>query len=304
MGVRTDTIEGRFDAAVTMWAPRTEEPPGPVPPGVRVGVYRSEMPEMDEGWTRWVLDRFHVHHAPVRNRDVLAGGLAQRFDAIIIPDQPPASISQGYAPGSMPPEFAGGLGRHGADELLAFTRAGGTLVFLNRSSDYAVDTFSLPLKNAVRGLASSDFYSPGEILNARVTDDALTVGMPRDIAVWAEHGPAWDVPPGTAAHVLVRYPARDVLASGWLLGERYIAGRAAMVELREGAGRIILFGFRPQYRGQSYQTFRLLFNCLGPAQSSRDTRRLRARRQPCCSLPPRGSQRVARRAVAGAAASQ
>ena len=58
------------------------------------------------------------------------------------------------------------------------------------------------------------------------------------------------------------YPAGNVLASGWLLGERYLANRAALVDIATGSGHVVLFGMRPQYRGQSYQTFKLLFNSL------------------------------------------
>jgi hypothetical protein len=265
MGVRADTIEHPFDAQLEPARASMPSPPAAaVPAGVRIGLYKSEMPEVDEGWTRWLLDRFHVPYRSVRNRDVLAGGLSAQFDAILIPDQTATSISEGYRQTSMPPEFTGGLGANGADELLNFVRDGGTLVFLNRSTDYAIDTFSLPLKNVVRGIPPREFYSPGEILNATVVDDPLTSGMPEQIAIWGENSPAWETGPG--ARVLIRYPERDVLASGWLLGEHYLSGRAAMAEVDEGRGRIVLFGFRPQYRGQSYQTFPLLFHALARRQ--------------------------------------
>ena len=271
MGVRVDTIERPFTAALAPSSETVPEAPRIAAlAGSRIGVYRSEMPEADEGWTRWVLERFHVPYATVRNGDVLAGGLAHRFDAIVIPDQTPLSIANGYAPGSMPPAFTGGLGSRGAGELLAFAREGGTLVFLNRSTEYAIDNFSLPLKNVVRGVPRNEFYSPGEILNAVVAEDRLTAGKPGEIAIWSEQSPAWEAT-SAAAHVLIRYPEHDVLASGWLLGEHFIAGRAAMAEVDEGRGRIVLFGFRPQYRGQSYGTFGLLFNALAraPRPSSR-----------------------------------
>jgi len=47
-----------------------------------------------------------------------------------------------------------------------------------------------------------------------------------------------------------------------LLGESYVAGRTALIDARSGSGHIVLFGMRPQYRAQSYLTFKLLFNAL------------------------------------------
>ncbi len=64
---------------------------------------------------------------------------------------------------------------------------------------------------------------------------------------------------------MAQYPSSQILASGWLLGEKYLAGRSALVDYPMGTGRVILFGMRPQYRAQSYQTFKLLFNSLLPA---------------------------------------
>ena len=62
--------------------------------------------------------------------------------------------------------------------------------------------------------------------------------------------------------MVVRYPESDLLASGWLLGEKTIAGHAALVDAPMGAGHVVLFGMRPQYRAQSYLTFKLFFNAL------------------------------------------
>jgi len=115
-------------------------------------------------------------------------------------------------------------------------------------------------KNSLRGVATKDFYSPGSLLNVSLDlKSPLAYGMPEKITLWSEQSPAWDVEEGS---VVARYPAAGVLASGWLLGEKFLVGKAALVDVPVGSGHLILFGMRPQYRGQSYQNFKLLFNAL------------------------------------------
>lgn len=229
----------------------------------RIGLYKSYVPAMDEGWTRWVLEQFGFQYASLRNPDVLAGGLRRSFDVVVFPDQPPSTIQDGYRQGAMPPEYTGGLGEKGAEALRRFVTEGGTLVFLNHSCQYAVERLGLKLKNAVGGVSSQEFYSPGSLLNVTLeAGHPLTYGLPSQIAIWSEGSPAWEEPEGSPARVLARYPNAGILASGWLLGEKYLAGKAALVDYPLGAGRVILFGSRPQYRGQSWQAFKLLFNSL------------------------------------------
>lgn len=231
----------------------------------RIGLYKSYVPAIDEGWTRWLLEDFGFPYQSLRNPDIDAGNLRQHFDVIVFPDQPASQISAGYELGAMPEEYTGGLNSRAAANLRAFAEQGGTLVFLNRSANYAVEHLHLDVKNVVAGVPSRDFYSPGSILNATLdTHSPLAWGLPENIAIWSEESPAWEVPAASKDKVIVRYPADHLLASGWLLGEAYIKDRAALVEVPLGQGRVILFGFRPQYRAQSYQTFKLFFNAVEP----------------------------------------
>jgi hypothetical protein len=223
----------------------------------RVGLYRSYMPSMDEGWTRWILEQFGFDYTRVDNRRIQAGSLLRDIGVLVFPDQNPSQLVNGYRPGSMPEEYVGGIGDKGAENLEQFASEGGTLVFLNHSTAYA-DRLGIKVRNVLSGVSNRDFYSPGSLLN--VTLDAahpLAYGLPREITVWSEGSPAWE-----SAEAVARYPESKVLASGWLLGEKHIAGRAALVDLPVGKGRIILFGMRPQYRAQSYVTFKLLFNAF------------------------------------------
>ncbi len=225
----------------------------------RIGLYKSFIPSMDEGWTRWLLEQFEFDYASLRNADIQAGRLRERLDVIVFPDQPASDLVNGYAKGAMPEEFVGGLGERGAEALREFAAAGGTLIFLNRSAGYASGHLGVKVTSVTEGVSNREFYAPGALLNVRLeTGHRLTLGLPREIAIWSEQSPAWTTDAGAVAH----YPENGLLASGWLLGERILAGRAALVDAKLGQGRAILFGMRPQYRAQSYQTFKLFFNSL------------------------------------------
>ena len=230
----------------------------PAIPRPRIALYQSFEPQMDEGWTRWILEQFGFAYTSVHNQDIQAGGLRGRFDAIVFPDQSAASIDRGYAT-RMPEEYRGGLGGKGAEALREFAEAGGTLIFLNRSTDYALEHLGVKAKQLLRGVSSRDFYAPGSLLNVKLdTSHPLTRGLPEEIAIWDEHSPAWETQETTVA----RFPNSGMLASGWLLGEKLLEGRSALVDAKAGRGHIILFGMRPQYRAQSYQAFKLFFNAL------------------------------------------
>jgi hypothetical protein len=242
----------------------------------RVAVYKSYVAAIDEGWTRYVLEHNGLpYYTSIENKDV-TGNLRSKFQVIIIPDQPRAAILNGYRRGTMPDEYSGGLGAEGVKALREFVEAGGTLVCLNRASDFAIEQFKLPVRDVTDGLPRTDFYVPGSILRIELdTNDPIAKGMPKESIAWVENSPVFEVsgtgvPPvnGDTSKVLVPrviawYPQdKDPLLSGWLLGGERIKGKAALVEVGMGKGRIILFGFRPQYRGQSVATYPLFFNAI------------------------------------------
>lgn len=231
----------------------------------RVAIYKGHMPQMDEGWTRWMFEQLGIAYTSLGNAEILAGDLHAKYDAIVFPDQSPASIHAGYGRSAMPEEFTGGLGERGAGVLKAFAEAGGSLVFLNDSCDYAIERLAVPVRNAVHGLSSREYYVPGSLLNVRLAaGHRLARGLPEELAIWNEASPVFQIPQDAPVSSVASYPASGLLASGWLLGERHAANLHALVEVRQGKGKVILFGMRPQYRAQSYQTMKLLFNALMP----------------------------------------
>jgi hypothetical protein len=242
-------------------------------------LYRASMPTYDEGWTRWMFENLSFKYGVLTEKELRAGittykpgpGVTGKYYTIVFPDQAPRQIFEGYRAGTMPPEFTGGLGEEGVKQLRAFIVQGGTVIFLNRASEFAIDQLKLPLRNVVGGLPRTDFYVPGSILRLELDPtNPLAAGMPKDTIAWAENSPVFEVVenanadvPAANVKIIGRYPEdKDPLLSGWLLGGDKIKGKAALVEVTMGKGRVILFGFRPQYRAQSLATYPLFFNAL------------------------------------------
>ncbi len=231
----------------------------------RIAVYQPWMPSMDEGWTRLVLEKYQLKYSTVHNSDIRAGKLHDRFDALLIPSISPKTLREGYAADETEPIYVGGLGDEGVAALLEFVRAGGRLVCLDASCEFAIEELNLPVKNVLKGLSSSEFYAPGSILRALPAGDyGLVYGMPDEFSVYFDHSMAFELTKekDPRAKILVKYADNHPLESGWLLGPAKIQGKAAIVGVDIGKGGVYLFGFPAQHRGQTYGTFRLLFNAI------------------------------------------
>ncbi|AGA30256.1 M14 family metallopeptidase [Singulisphaera acidiphila] len=229
----------------------------------RIGVYQPWDSSMDEGWTRLVLEKFRIPYTTLHNAEIRAGGLKERIETLVIASIEPRTLSQGYSEGQTEPKYVGGLGPEGAAALRAFVEAGGTLVCLENSCDYAITEFALPVVNVLKGVKSSRFYAPGSIVRVtRTGTSSLTRGVSSELSAYFDHSLAFDVPENVQrpGKVGLRYAGKNLLESGWLLGPEVIQGKAALVEFNIGPGRVVLFGFPPQHRGQPHGTFRLLFN--------------------------------------------
>jgi hypothetical protein len=270
----------------------------------RVGLYKSHVAFMDEGWTRWLLEEYGFDPVTLYDRDIRAGALSQ-FDAIVLPHTDAQlyfknsvdKILTGHAPGTMPDEYVGGLGLEGAYALQRFVHAGGTIVTLGDASSFAISQFGLPVRNIVAGASGQDFSIPGSLLRATVdTNDALGYGMEGEVALNFVNGAAFAVlgqagcvddllnqrhcqevvrghrplnpmPTEPLYDSIVNYAedAEQVLMSGWATGTEHIAAKSAMARVPHGEGEVVLFGFRPQFRGQPRGTYKLLFNALHSA---------------------------------------
>lgn len=231
----------------------------------RIGLYQAWTANMDEGWTRFVLDDFKFPYTTLHNKEIAEGGLREKFDVIIFPSQSRTSILRGNTSRTQRPEYRGGIGAAGESEIARFVRTGGTLIALEKAGDFAIHALELPVRDVLAGNSAGEFYSPGGILRSHIdTAHPLGYGMQDQQGVYFTGSPAYAVtgPLDGRATTVARYPDREVLMSGYLLGESHIANRAGLVEVREGKGRAVLFGFRPQFRAQPHGTFKLLFNAI------------------------------------------
>ncbi|PWT85571.1 MAG: hypothetical protein C5B57_02675 [Blastocatellia bacterium] len=266
LGLRVDGLKGRLPAAGT-----------PIV-AARVGLYKPWAENVDEGWTRWLLEQYAFEYQTVTDAVLRAGNLREGFDAIIVPSASADQLLTGNRTGSVPPEYAGGMGEIGAAALKAFVAAGGTLISLDQASAFAIDLFKLPLRDVAHEIGSDEFICPGSILRIELDGThPLSYGMTPRTSGFFSSSAAYEVTasqePGEgdavsrgAIHVIARYGQNDLLVSGWLEGEHIIAGKAAAVEIDYAAGRIVLLGFSTQHRAQPHATFRLLFNSIFTAR--------------------------------------
>jgi len=230
---------------------------------VMVGLYRPWIPTPDEGWTRWLFDSYAVPYASLTNDDLARGGLLREFTAVAIPSVQGARLRDGRSAADVPPRYAGGLGPRHVANLRAFVEGGGTLVAWGASVDFVIDALELPVENLVANLPAKEFYAPGAQVALEVdTTSTLGKGLAPRSSAFLLAGAAFRGLEGGEMTIHARYGAMPVTLSGRVVGESAIAGRPAVVGLRRGAGRVVLFGFPPQYRGQSMATWPLLFNAL------------------------------------------
>jgi hypothetical protein len=231
----------------------------------RIGIYQPWSGNIDEGWTRWILEQFHFPFTVLHNPDVRDGHLRDQYDTIVIAEMATRQILDGMRAGTVPGQYAGGIGEEGAQALRDFVTAGGTLVTLGNAASFAIEQFNLPVVSALAGLRQDQFFCSGSLLRVEISDPKhpLVAGLPLMPAVMFERNQAFDTRPAFRGKVLASYVKdRNPLVSGYLLGADAIQGKAAALDANYGSGHIVILGFRPQWRGQSHGTYKFLFNAL------------------------------------------
>ena len=266
---------------------------------LRVAMYqRYGGGNIDEGWTRFALEDFKFAYSSIFDPEIKRGGLNDKYDVLIVPNDSTATIT-GEAPapaggavagrggrggrgnaggtadggegggggrgGNTPPEYRTGLGTEGVNAIRDFVQKGGTLVTLNGATAFPIDRLGIGVRNVLTGKSTKEFWCPGSTLKVNVDNThPLAYGMPaRALAVYL-NSPAFEITAQNSENyeVVVRYVDRELLESGWLIGEENLARRAAVVSVKMGQGRVVLIGFPAQHRAQTHGTYKLLFNAL------------------------------------------
>lgn len=227
----------------------------------RVGLFKSTSGQMDEGWTRLVFDTYQIPFGSVTEKDVRDNKID--VDVLVIPSQNENSIVNGLPKERYPEEFSGGIGESGKTNLKAFVENGGKIVCFDASCGMVIKMFDLPVKNVLDGKKRSEFYNPGSIVKLEVdTKHALAKGTYNEMPAYFINSSAFEVTDFAKVRTVAQYALKNVLLSGWMLGDRNIIGKSALVESDFGQGKIVMFAFRPQHRGQTFATFPFIFNAL------------------------------------------
>ena len=251
----------------------------------RIGLYQHYYGgNVDEGWTRWLLEQFSFDTNTLMDAEIKKGDLNAKYDVIVIPDDSTSTLTgepaaagggrgggggEGFGrnPQDTPPEYRSGFGEEGVAALKAFVQKGGTIVTLGTASDFAMEKLGVRARNVLANVPSKQFWCPGSTLKVNFdTASPLAYGMPKDgLALYLSGDPVFQITPSSSNEkyqVIVSYQDRDLLQSGWLVGEGNITGKAAMISAEIGKGKVVLIGFRAQHRAQTYGTFKLFFNSL------------------------------------------
>src|SRR6185436_4424074 len=112
----------------------------------RIALFRqSTNQSMDHGWTTWIFDTYKIPYTNITERDLAAGGLNDRFDAILFPE---GGLGGGGGRGGG--RGAGGGGASATDvftSLDAFAKNGGTILAFNTASTAMIAGLKLPVRN-------------------------------------------------------------------------------------------------------------------------------------------------------------
>jgi hypothetical protein len=232
----------------------------------RTALYQPWGGNMDEGWTRWLLEQNEFPFETIHPEDLRQGDPSEKFDVIIFPDMGKQQIIEGLTGETTPPEYRGGIEKSGIEALRTFIKRGGTVITIGRSGTLLMDEFAAPFRDGLQGVTREDFLCPGSIVRVLVDNThPLAYGMPNQANAAFSNSLVLEPVPSFStmnSSIVVRYPTGNILQSGWLHGESYLHNKVGLAEVKLGKGRMVLIPIKVQHRAQPYGTFKLLFNAI------------------------------------------
>ncbi len=250
-----------------------------------IGLVETYFHDMDAGWTRFILDNYHIPYNVIHPHEMTELELSNKFDVIIFPDTRKSVLMQGKYKyngaihlSNYPPDYTQGMGQAGLSNLLQFIIQGGRIIAWGRSTrlfngilSYQTDDdetieFELPYEDISEKLHKAGLYSPGALIRLNlVKKNALTLGLESPLNVFCKGRPVFStsIPYfDTDRRVIGVVPEKDIFVSGYEEHIEKLANKALLIWVKKSGGQLVLFGFNPQFRGSTQGTYKLLFNAI------------------------------------------
>lgn len=249
-----------------------------------IALVESWFHDMDAGWTRFVLDSYHIPFNVLRPEDFKSVDLS-KYDVIVFPDENKSILIEGkyksgssYYVTSYAPEYTKGMGKEGLKNLMKYIDEGGNIVSWGQStalfeglqtietSEDEKEEFQLPFRDISDDLRKKGLYCPGSLVRMEISSDhAITKGMPKECGIFYRGRPLFrtSVPNfDMDRRVIGIIPENEILMSGYCENEELLENKPVLIWMQKGEGQLVLMGFNPQFRSSTHVTYKLLFNSL------------------------------------------
>ena len=249
----------------------------------RIGLMVTWFHDMDAGWTRFILDTYHIPYTVIHPEDIATLDFS-KYDFLVFPDMLKSVLldgkysENGYFEANYPPEYTKGIGKKGLEKIMGFVNGGGKILSWGRSTDLFEGTqkiqsekgpeteFVLPFRNIGPQLKKQGLYCPGTLIAVNWKQDhPLTLGMQHRTGIFYRGNPVFRTSiPGFEMdrRVIGWFPEENLMMSGYAENIKLVANKPIMVWLQRGKGEMVLYGFSPIFRDSTPATYKLLFNAL------------------------------------------
>ena len=253
---------------------------------LRIALWDIYGGSMSSGWVRWVMEQHHYAFDVIYAKQINAGNLRDKYDAIVfVGGAIPAVSTTGRPvprdtlnPETIPAEYRNNVGRISADtsipQLKRFLQEGGNILTIGSSSNLAYH-LKLPVRNALvemqngkeQNLPREKYYIPGSILRANIdSSQQASWGMPAKADIYFDNSPVFKISPDAISNKdvvpLMWFATDKSLRSGWAWGQEYLKDGVAAFSAQVGKGMFYAFGPEITFRSQTHGTFKFLFNQL------------------------------------------